>query len=318
MRRLLLTACVLAAAAGGAGFLATRYYAAPGPLPQATAIVIPRGGLEAAAQALRAHGAITSTRAFEIAATLTAPEGPVHAGELSFPQGASLRTVLRVLRSGKVIRHRLTFAEGLTAAQIAQILARADALSGDLPVPAEGAVLPETYMFERDSAPAALIGQAESAMQRNLAAEWAHRAPDTGLGTPREALILASVVEREAHLPAERPMIARVFLNRLAQHMRLQADPTAAYVAGGGLGKLDRPLEHADLELASDYNTYTAPGLPPAPICSPGLAAIHAVLHPASGDALYFVADGTGGHLFTNSLTAHDANIAHLRAVRPR
>jgi UPF0755 protein len=154
-------------------------------------------------------------------------------------------------------------------------------------------------------------------MDRRLSAEWAQRAPGLILQTPRDALILASIVEREARLPAERPMIARVFLNRLALGMRLQADPTAAYQADGGLGRSDRPLVHADLEQAGSYNTYVIPALPAGPICSPGMAAIRAVLHPADGNALYFVADGSGGHLFSDRLAVHDANVAHLRAIRP-
>ena len=129
-------------------------------------------------------------------------------------------------------------------------------------------------------------------------------------------MILASIVEREARLPAERPMIARVFLNRLSLGMRLQADPTAAYSADGGLGRSDRALEHADLEQVGPYNTYIVAGLPAGPICSPGIAAIKAVLHPATGNALYFVADGTGGHLFTDRLSVQNTNVAHLRAIR--
>jgi UPF0755 protein len=318
MRRIFLAVALgLITASAAATYIAARMFAAPGPLTASRTVVIPRGGLDAATDALLAQGVIRGRTAFRIAAAVTSPEGPIHAGELEFPKAASLRGVLAVLRSGRPVQHRVTFAEGLTAAQISQMLARNDALAGDLTVPPEGAVLPETYVFDRGTTRAAIVEQAEAAMDRRLQSEWAQRSPGLSLHSAREALILASIVEHEARLPTERPMIARVFLNRLAMGMRLQADPTAAYVAGGGLGHMDRALTHADLEDADPYNTYVIPGLPAGPICSPGLATIHAVLHPATGDALYFVADGTGGHLFTDTLAAHDVNVAHLRARRP-
>ena len=152
-------------------------------------------------------------------------------------------------------------------------------------------------------------------MQRFLGAAWQSRAPGLVLRTPRQALVLASIVEREAKLPAERGMIARVFLNRLARGMRLQADPTSAYGASGG-GQLDRALTRDDLARADTYNTYVADGLPAGPICSPGSASISAVLHPATGDALYFVSDGAGGHVFAASLATHNANVTRYRERR--
>jgi len=301
----------------GAGVLVTavRMFDAAGPLTVSRDVVIPRGGVSAAADALAAHGVIQSTWPFEVAATVTAPEGRLHAAELSFPAGASLHQVLDVLRFGRAVQHKLTFAEGLTAAQIAGVLARTDALSGDISVPPEGRVLPDTYVFERGTAVATITSRGDAAMAKMLEAAWAARAPGLALRSPHAALVLASIVEREARLPTERPMIARVFLNRLAKGMKLQADPTAAYGAAGGLGHLDRKLEHADLEQVDDYNTYVIDGLPTGPICSPGAASIQAVLHPADGNALYFVADGSGGHLFTDRLSAQDANIVHLRGV---
>jgi UPF0755 protein len=289
---------------------------AAGPLAAARDVVIPRGGVGAAADALAANGVIQSAWQFKVAEAATAPEGRLHAAELSFPARASLHQVLDVLRFGHAVQHKLTFAEGLTAAQISGVLARADALSGDVPVPPEGRVMPDTYVFERGTAAATIESRGDAAMNKMLSAAWAGRAPGLALRSPHEALVLASIVEREARLPVERPMIARVFLNRLAKGMKLQADPTAAYGATGGLGHLDRKLEHADLALVDAYNTYVIDGLPAGPICSPGAASIQAVLHPADGNALYFVADGSGGHLFTDRLSAQDANIVHLRGVR--
>jgi UPF0755 protein len=317
MRRLLLLCGAIAGLGAGGLYLAALKFSAPGPAADRKTILVPHGGVAAVAAALRDGGEIDSVSYFQAAAALTAPEGLIHAGELEFPAHASVRDVLNVLRSGHPVRHRVTLAEGLTAAQISQMLARTSDLRGDLAVLPEGTVLPDTYEFQRGSDAASVQAQGEAAMKRALAAEWARRAPDLPLHSAREALILASIVEHEARLPTERPMIARVFLNRLSLGMRLQADPTAAYSAQGGLGRMDRALDHADLEVPGPYNTYVISGLPEGPICSPGLATIRAVLHPASGNALYFVADGTGGHLFTDRLAAHEANVAHLRSVRP-
>jgi UPF0755 protein len=316
MRFILIAGLVLLLLGGGAVYVGARLFDAPGPLASQRDVVVPRGGVSAAADVLAAQGVIRGTLPFKVAALATMAEGPVHAAELNFPAGASLHQVLDVLRFGRPVQHKLTIAEGLTAAQIAGVWARADALSGDVRVPAEGGVLPETYSFELGDSPGALMARGSAAMRQALASAWAGRAAGLPLRSPAQALVLASIVEKEAKLPAERPMIARVFLNRLALGMKLQADPTAAYGASGGLGHLDRALEHADLERNDDYNTYVIDGLPAAPICSPGAASIRAALHPADGNALYFVADGSGGHLFTDRLAVQDSNISHLRKVR--
>ena len=316
MRTLLLAFVALTAIGAGGVYYAARTFDAAGPLATERDVVVPRGGLSEAADVLAENGVIRDRFAFKVAAAATYAEGPIRAAELSFPAGASLRTVLDVLRSGRPVQHKLTIAEGLTAAQVADILARNDVLSGDVPVPQEGRVLPDTYVFERPASRSGILSRGAAALHQAMSAAWAGRAPGLPLKSPEEALVLASIVEREAKLPAERPMIARVFLNRLEKGMRLQADPTAAYGASGGLGRLDRPLEHADLERDDDYNTYVIAGLPVGPICNPGAASIRAVLHPADGNALYFVADGTGGHLFTDHLAAQNANVVHLRGMR--
>jgi UPF0755 protein len=315
--RFFLLGGVFVAGLGAAAlYAAAARFDAPGPLAAPRDVVVPHGGLAAAADALLVQGVIGDTAAFKVAAFATYAEGPIHAAELLFPAHASLRMVLAVLREGHAVQHKVTIAEGLTAAQIAGVLARTEALAGDVPVPREGLVLPETYAFERGASSQSVLSRGAAAMRGVLDAAWAGRAPGLPLRTPEDALVLASVVEREAKLPAERPMIARVFLNRLALGMKLQADPTAAYGASGGLGHLDRKLEHADLERADAYNTYYVGGLPAGPICSPGAASIRAVLHPADGNALYFVADGTGGHLFTDHLATQTTNIIHLRGMR--
>lgn len=291
-----------------------RQLSAPGPLAESRDVLVPRGSLQAVADALRRDSVISFPLLFRAAAIATWTEGPLRAGELHFPQAASLATVLAVLRFGRPVQHRLTIPEGLTAAQIGRLFAGESLLGGDLPVPPEGALLPDTYSFERDTPANSVMARAHLAMAHALAVAWAVRAPGLILRSPHEAVILASIVEREARVPAERPMIARVFLNRLAAGMRLQADPTASYTASGGLGTLDRPLARDDLDHPDPYNTYVIDGLPEGPICSPGLASIQAVLHPSSGNALYFVTDGTGGHVFSESLAEHNSNVSRMRA----
>ena len=316
MRWLVATTAGLIGVAALAGWGAIRAYRAPGPLAVPTVLVVSRGTTDEVADALARAGIIRHRLVFRIATYATIAEGPIHAAELSFPARASVATVLNVLRFGRPVQHLVTFPEGVTAAQISDILVRAEGLTGDIAVPPEGAVLPDTYAYTRGTARSAIIARGEQAMRRLLATSWPDRAAGLPLRTPRQALILASIVEREAKLPAERAMIARVFLNRLGMHMKLQADPTALYGASGGAGTLDRALVRADLERADPYNTYTTDALPEGPICSPGAASIAAVLHPAAGDALYFVADGTGGHVFTASLAAHNQNVARYRTER--
>ena len=292
-------------------------YARPGPLPRDTAITVPHGRLAAVIAALQRQGALPAGEAvrtgFRLAARLTRGDGPIHAGELAFPAHASPRELLHVLRTARPVQHALTIPEGLTAAQIAWLIAQAEPLSGPVPVPEEGSILPETYAFERDTPRAVLVARMQLAMRRDLAAIWDGRDPAAGLSGSSELLALASMVERETATASERPMVARVFLNRLRLGMRLQSDPTVAYAASGGLG-LARPLSRADLAQPNPYNTYVVAGLPAGAICAPGVASLRAVAHPAPGDALYFVADGSGGHAFATDLSDHLRNVARLRA----
>jgi UPF0755 protein len=314
LRKLIVATLIVLLAGAAAGYAMLREYSAAGPLTENRDVVVPRGSLQAVADALQRDSIIRFPFLFRAAAIATWIDGPLHAGELSFPKAASIETVLAVLRFGRPVQHRVTIPEGLTAAEIARVMASERLLDGDLQVPPEGGLLPDTYSFERDALASTLVARARGAMARALAAAWAARSPGLPLRSPREALILASIVEREARLPAERPMIARVFLNRLAAGMRLQADPTASYTASGGLGTLDRPLGRDDLDHLDPYNTYVVDGLPAGPICSPGLASIQAVLHPSTGPALYFVTDGTGGHVFSSSLSEHLSNVSRMRA----
>ena len=318
-RRALIAAFALVVLLGTAGAIAfwqaTLYLAAPGPLAEARAIVVPRGSPLRLGEVLQGEGIIRHAVALRIAAQITNAEGPLRAGEFLFPAGASLRDVLTVLRTARPVQHRLTIPEGLTASAIAVLLERAETLAGDALVPPEGTVLPDTYLHERGTPRAAVLDRATKAMERALAEAWAGRAEGLPLATPQEMLVLASIVERETGRADERARVAQVFVNRLKRGIRLQSDPTVVYAASGGAGVLDRPISRADLDAQHPYNTYRIPGLPPGPIASPGAASLQAVAHPAGGDDLYFVADGTGGHAFARTLEEHNRNVARWRAL---
>ncbi len=289
----------------------------PGPLAEARAVLVPRGGTAQVAGVLGADGVIDRPLLFRVAAWATRNQGPLHAAEFAFPAHASILEVLTILRSAHPVEHHVTIAEGLTAQQIAVVLGHAEAMTGMVGRIEEGSVLPQTYDYEYGADRAALVARATAAMDRDLASAWADRAPGLPLSGPRDALILASIVERETAKPEERAHVAAVYLNRLRQGMRLQADPTVVYLASNGAGVLDHPLTRAELAREDPFNTYRSVGLPPAPICSPSLESLLAVLHPAVSDDLYFVADGSGGHVFSRSLEAHDTAVARWRALVP-
>ena len=222
---------------------------------------------------------IGGENAFRLAALLTRNEGSLHAAELAFPAAASLRQVLTILRTAHPVQHQITIPEGLTAAQIAVLVEHAAALSGDAPVPDEGAVLPQSYAFELGATRAVLLERAEAAMRRTLDKVWAERAEDLPLASPRELLTLASIVERETARPEERPLVAAVFLNRLRRGMKLQSDPTVAYAVSGGLDTSDPALTRGDLDAASPVHTYPCqprPAMAGDRSSSPGLASLKA------------------------------------------
>lgn len=269
------------------------------------------------AAVLMLDGVVDQPRLFRAAAWLSRGEGPLHAAEFAFPAHASIRQVLTILRTAQPVEHHLTIPEGLTAQQIAAVLEHADAMTGAAPAIAEGSVLPQTYDYVYGADRAGVVARAQAAMKKDLAAAWADRAPGLPLSNPRDALTLASIVERETAKPEERPHIAAVYLNRLRQGMRLQADPTVVYLASNGSGVLGHPLTRAELGREDPFNTYRTLGLPPAPICSPSLDSLRAVLHPAASDDLFFVADGTGGHVFSRTYEAHETAVARWRILIP-
>ena len=315
MRAFLVTLLAFVLIVGGAALYAYRQYDQPGPLQEARSVLVPRGGLGEVGDALARDGVVAGALPFQAAVLATNGDGAIHAGELEFPAGASLRDVLHILRTAKPIQHLVTIPEGLTAQQVAALLDRAPLLEGAAPVPAEGSVLPETYAYDRGTTRAALLERAAKAMDRALDRAWAARSPTLPLDRPRDALILASMVERETAKPDERPRIAAVFLNRLRQGMKLQSDPTVVYGVSGGAGTLDHPLTRAELDRDDPYNTYRIPALPPGPIAMPGIASLRAVTQPAATDELYFVADGTGGHVFARTQEEHLRNVARWREV---
>ena len=308
-----LLGAVILLAAGAYGALWA--YDARGPLAEATAVVVPRGSLDQIGEVLATEGVIGNTTALEAAAVVTRRQGPVHAGEFLFPAGASLRQVLAVLRFGKPVQHKFTIPEGLTAVQVMALVQQAPAMEGAVEPPDEGSLLPETYAYEHATPRSAVIGRAAAAMDRALQQAWAAREQGSPLADQREALILASIVERETGKAEERPRVAAVFLNRLRRGMKLQSDATVVYGVSDGIGVLDHGLTRAELDRDTPYNTYRRTGLPPGPISMPGLATLKAVTQPMATDELYFVADGTGGHVFARTDAEHARNVARWRAM---
>jgi UPF0755 protein len=291
---------------------------ANGPLTDETVLVIPKGsGVNAIADLLAKEGVIPSALVFKIGVKFFADNQPLHAGEFRFPTAASPRGAMQVLIEGKSVLHRITFAEGWTVKEIFDVLEQSPLLDGPLPpMPAEGTLLPETYFFVRGDSRGALVDRMKTNMTETLAALWAKRDEGIAVETPSDAVILASIVEKETGQKDERARVAAVFHNRLKKGMSLQSDPTVIYAVTLGKAPLGRDLTYADLKLDSPYNTYVVAGLPPAPIANPGIAALTAVLHPKKTKELYFVADGTGGHAFAETMDGHVKNVAKWRKIQ--
>ncbi len=287
----------------------------PGPLEAEATLVLSQGlGLDAIARRLANHGIINDPLIFKVGVRQAGTHQRLRAGEYAFPAGISAHGVMSMLVAGRTVARRLTVPEGLTSVEVIGLVTHVEGLSGPPPTPPEeGSLLPETYHFNYGDSRSGVVGRMADAMSDTLAELWLQRDDGLPYANPREALVLASIVEKETALADERGRVAAVFVNRLRRGMRLQSDSTVVYGLTLGRGPLDRPLTRADLQTPSPYNTYLIDGLPPGPIANPGRESIAAALNPIDSDELYFVADGTGGHAFARNLKDHNRNVARWR-----
>ena len=302
---------------GGALVFGKSRFETPGPLEEEKIVVIPRAGIMEIADQLKREGVIDEHRLIFLAGVVAlGARSDLKAGEYQFPKHATVRDVVETIVEGKVIQHQLTIPEGLTSEQIVARLLDNEILSGNIKeVPREGTLLPDSYNFHRGFTREQMISRMRQAQDRLVREVWERRSPDLPLKSPEQLIILASVVEKETGKPEERTRVAAVFTNRLKQKMRLQSDPTVIYGLVAGKGALGRPLSKSDLAQPTAYNTYVIDGLPPGPIASPGRSSIEAVANPARTKELYFVADGTGGHVFAENYEQHQKNVARLRVI---
>ena len=297
---------VVSVAVGGALYVGKQRFEAPGPLAQDKVVNIPRGlGIRDIADLLQREGVIDQPWVFIGGVLVLKARGDLKHGEYQFTKSASLAEVVNTIIENKVVQHTLTIPEGLTSEQIVAKLLENDALSGQIKeIPREGTLLPETYKFTRGMLRAQIIQRMQQAHQHMLQEVWEHRMPDLPVKTPEQLVILASIVEKETGRPDERSRVASVFVNRLKNKMRLQSDPTIIYGLTGGKGSLGRPILKSEIEQPTPYNTYVIDGLPPGPIANP-----------ARTKDLYFVADGSGGHVFSENYDQHQKNVARLRVL---
>ncbi|MEX0921265.1 MAG: endolytic transglycosylase MltG [Rhodovibrionaceae bacterium] len=312
---LLVIAVVVVAATAYFGY---REYEEPGPLrAEATLIVQSGSGVAAIARQLEDARVIEDARVFRAAARITDKASKLRAGEYRFEAGISLEETLDLLVSGETVVRKITVPEGLTSFEVVALIEKAEGLSGEIAeLPAEGSLLPETLHFTYGDPRAGILERMRGDMQAALEELWAARAENLPVSTPEEAVILASIVEKETAVADERPLVASVFVNRLNRGMPLQSDPTVVYALTEGKGPLGRALTRADWKVDHPYNTYANSGLPPGPIANPGRESLSAALNPAESEYLYFVADGSGGHAFAKTLAEHNRNVAKWRRIR--
>lgn len=311
-------------AAGAWFFISLKKAYDPGPLPETKIVLIERGkGVSGIADVLQAEGVVDSALVFKIFSRVETDQRPLKAGEYEFTQNISMADAMKMMREGKIYDRKVTFPEGVTSWQIVETVKGLEDMAGNIAdVPPEGTLLPETYHYIKNDDRAELLGKMKAAMDKTVTELWPTRVEGLPVKNEAEALVLASIVEKETGVAAERKKVAGVFINRLNKGMPLQSDPTVIYgitkgeVQNEGLGPIGRRLLTKDLEENTPYNTYLNPGLPPTPIANPGRASIEAVLNPEVHDYIYFVADGTGGHVFARTLTEHNANVARWRKIR--
>ena len=315
MKRALIFLVLLALLIGAGGYWFL--WASSGPAEKPQTIIVEQGSsLARVADQLESQGVIPGTaRTFRAMARLLGSQDPIQAGEFQIPAGTSGAQVLDLLQHGRPMQRLITIPEGTPSIIVFEKLMGEGLLKGDVPVPAEGSVLPDSYSFQRGESRAAVLGRMQSAMTRTLDQLWAKRKPHSVVTSKQDAVTLASVVEKETGKPSERRMVAGVYSNRLRIGMKLDADPTVIYPITKGK-PLGRRILRSELQADNGYNTYVRAGLPAGPIANPGRESIAAVLDPEETQALYFVADGSGGHIFANTLAEHNANVAKWYAIR--
>jgi UPF0755 protein len=316
IRRLFGLIVLLALIVGAAALWISRDWWGDGPLRTPVSVTIAEGAtLTSAARALEKAGVIRSTTNFLRLARRFGSPDPIRAGEFDFPAKVSGSAALDILQHGKTVQRFVTIPEGMPSIMVQERLAAEPLLSGAAPLPPEGSVLPDSYSFEQNETRAAVLTRMQRAMTSELDAAWRARKPTTVAKTKQQAIILASIVEKETALPSERRMVAAVYSNRVRLGMKLQADPTIIYPITHGK-PLGRRIKQSEVHAVNGYNTYAITGLPEGPIANPGRASIEAVLDPASTKAIYFVANGKGGHVFAETLAEHNANVQRFYALR--
>ena len=289
---------------------------ASGPSQREVTVVVNSGsGIRLVAKQLQKGGVVKSADAFVNRARIFGATSTIKAGEFLIPAAASNADILSILTGGKTVQRMVTVPEGMPSIMIFDRLMANDMLTGTIPVPAEGSILPDSYAFEKGETRAAVVLRMQAAMTQVLAELWPKKSADSVVKTQAEAIILASIVEKETSLKSELPMVAGVYSNRVTKGMMLQADPTIIYPITKGK-PLGRRIRQSEISAVNDYNTYAMVGLPKGPIANPSRAAIEAVLNPAKTEALFFVADGKGGHVFANTLEEHNANVEKWYAIR--
>ena len=308
---------IVVIALGATLYLGRERFEARGPLSEDKVVNIPRGlGTKDISDLLVREGVIDQPYVFVGGVIALKARGDLKSGEYKFTAHASVADVVGTLIEGKVVQHAITIAEGLTSEQIVAKLQENDALTGLIKeIPREGSLLPETYKFTRGMTREQIVQRMQGEDKKILQDIWAHRDPELPLKSPEELVTLASIVEKETGKPDERTRVAAVFVNRLKRKMRLQSDPTIIYGLVGGKGSLGHPILKSEKDQPTPYNTYIIDGLPPGPIGNPGRASLEAVAKPARTKELYFVADGTGGHVFSETYEQHQKNVAKLRQI---
>lgn len=299
-----------------AAFWAAQLWGGAGPGTRNVSLMVAQGStLTTVARDLEKHGAIRDADLFLAMARVFGDDTPIQAGEYRVPAKISQSDLLKMLQGGRTLQRFVMIPEGMPSIMVHERLMAAEQLTGDVAVPAEGSILPDSYAYNRGDTRQQVLDRMQSAMDKYLAEAWARRKPNIAVSTPQEAVTLAAIVEKETSKPEERRMVAGVYSNRLKRGMPLQADPTVIYPVTKGK-PLGRRILRSELQDKNGYNTYAMAGLPEGPIANPGRASIDAVLDPEATSALYFVADGTGGHIFADTLEQHNANVQKWYALR--